>query len=205
LYLNPQTAVAFKKIIQSIKPNSLKTNNGFGFLHIITSSPDFYPKFSFRKQDIDEFGIIFYNNYEEFFVDVNLMECSRSLWTLYEWINESTEKIIYEKMSIEPGDVHRIVEVSNWLMSSIYEIAKLLGRSDLLPVIFSLQNRIKHGVKKELVPLVQIKDIGRARARSLYLSGVHVPSDLFVISESKLSKIPKIGPKLAKKLKKAYT
>ena len=205
LYLNPETAVTFKKIIQSIKPSSLKTNNGFGFLHIITSSPDFYPKFSFRKQDIDEFGIIFYNNYEEFFVDVNLMECSRSLWTLYEWINESTEKIIYEKMSIEPGDVHRIVEVSNWLMSSIYEIAKLLGRSDLLPVIFSLQNRIKHGVKKELVPLVQIKDIGRARARSLYLSGVHIPSDLLVIPESKLSKIPKIGPKLAKKLKKAYT
>ncbi|HEY0580031.1 MAG TPA: DEAD/DEAH box helicase, partial [Candidatus Nitrosocosmicus sp.] len=51
LYLNPETAVAFKKIIKSIKPNSFKTNNIFGFLHIITSSPDFYPKFSFRKQD----------------------------------------------------------------------------------------------------------------------------------------------------------
>jgi helicase len=133
------------------------------------------------------------------------MDCSRSLWTLYEWINESTEKRIYEQIGIEPGDVHRIVEVSNWLISSIFEIAKLLGRSDLLPVIFSLQNRIKHGVKKELVPLVQIKDIGRARARSLYSSGIHMPNDLLVVSESKLSMIPKIGPKLAKKLKKIYT
>lgn len=205
LYLNPETAVSFKKIIQSIKPDSLKTDNEFGFLHVITSSPDFYPKFSFRKQDIDEFGIIFYNNYHEFFFDVDLMNCSRSLWALYEWINESTEKRIYEKIGIEPGDIHRIVEVSNWLISSIFEIAKLLGRSDLLSVIFSLQNRIKHGVKRELVPLVQIKDIGRARARSLYSSGIHVPSDLLNIPESILSIIPKIGPKLAKKLKKTYT
>ena len=205
LYLNPETAVSFKKIIQSIKPDSLKTDNEFGFLHVITSSPDFYPKFSFRKQDIDEFGIIFYNNYHEFFFDVDLMNCSRSLWALYEWINESKEKRIYEKIGIEPGDIHRIVEVSNWLISSIFEIAKLLGRSDLLSVIFSLQNRIKHGVKRELVPLVQIKDIGRARARSLYSSGIHVPSDLLNIPESILSIIPKIGPKLAKKLKKTYT
>jgi helicase len=204
LYLNPETAVTFKKIIKSIKPNSLKTDNIFGFLHIITSSPDFYPKFAFRRQDLDEFGIIFYNNYDEFFFDVDLMDCSRSLWTLYEWINESSEKIIHEKIGIEPGDVHRIVEVSNWLISSIFEISKLLGRSDLLPIIFSLQNRIRHGIKKELVPLVQIKDIGRARARSLYSSGIRMPSDISAVSESRLSMIPKIGAKLAKKLKKAY-
>src|SRR6478736_4078961 len=133
-----------------------------------------------------------------------LMYCSRSLWTLYEWINESSEKIIHEKIGIEPGDVHRIVEVSNWLISSIFEISKLLGRSDLLPIIFSLQNRIRHGIKKELVPLVQIKDIGRARARSLYSSGIRMPSDISAVSESRLSMIPKIGAKLAKKLKKAY-
>ena len=167
LYLNPETAVAFKKIIKSIKPNSFKTNNIFGFLHIITTSPDFYPKFSFRKQDIEEFSILFYNNYDEFFFDVEVMDCSRSLWTLYEWINESTEKRIHEKMAIEPGDIHRIVEVSNWLISSIFEIAKLLGRTDLLSTIFSLQNRIKHGIKAELVPLVQIKDIGRAESTFL--------------------------------------
>jgi len=108
-------------------------------------------------------------------------------------------------MAIEPGDIHRIVEVSNWLISSIFEIAKLLGRADLLPTIFSLQNRIKHGIKAELVPLVQIKDIGRARARSLYSAGIYIPNDLLVISESKLSSIPKIGSKLAKKLKKIYS
>ncbi len=204
LYLNPETAVAFKKIIQSIKSNSFKKNNVFGFLHIITTSPDFYPKFSFRKQDIDEFSILFYNNYDEFFFDVEVIDCSRSLWTLYEWITEASEKRIHDKMAIEPGDIHRIVEVSNWMISSIFEITKLLGRNDLLPSIFSLQNRIKHGIKQELVPLVQIKDIGRARARSLYSYGIYVPNDLLTVSESKLSSIPKIGPKLAKKLKKIY-
>jgi helicase len=81
----------------------------------------------------------------------------------------------------------------------------LLNRKDLLPVLFSLESRIKHGVKAELVPLVQIKDIGRARARSLYGAGINIPNDLLLISESKLSMIPKIGPKLAKKLKKKYS
>jgi helicase len=205
LYLNPETAVAFKKIIKSIKPRSLKTDNIFGFLHMITTCPDFYPKFSFRKQDIEEFSMIFYNNYDEFFFDVELMDCSRSMWALYEWINESTEKRIHEKIGVDPGDVHRVVEVSNWLISSIFEITKLLGRNDLLHTIFSLESRIRHGVKTELVPLVQIKDIGRARARSLYSSGIHIPNDLSIMPESKLSSIPKIGPKLAKKLKKAYS
>jgi helicase len=53
--------------------------------------------------------------------------------------------------------------------------------------------------------LVQIKDIGRARARSLHSAGICIPNDLLVISESKLSSIPKIGSKLAKKLKKIYS
>ena len=70
------------------------------FYILLPTSPDFYPKFAFRRQDLDEFGIIFYNNYDEFFFDVDLMDCSRSLWTLYEWINESSEKIIHEKIGI---------------------------------------------------------------------------------------------------------
>jgi helicase len=81
----------------------------------------------------------------------------------------------------------------------------LQKRNDLLPVIFSLESRVKHGVKGELVPLVQIKDIGRARARSLYSAGIHLPHDLIAIAETQLASIPKIGPKLAKKLKKKFT
>lgn len=205
LYLNPETAVALKKILSAIKPHSVDTNNIFGFLHLITSCPDFYPKFSFRKNDIEEFGYIFYNNSKDFFYDINLMDCSRSLWVLYEWINESTERRINEKTGIEPGDIHRIVEVSNWLVSAIFEISKLLNRNDLLPVIFSLTHRIKHGIKIDLIPLVHLKDIGRARARSLYSAGIHIPDDLKKISESDLSLVPKIGIKLAKKLKKNYS
>lgn len=205
LYLNPDTAVTFRKTINDIKPKSIRPDNVLGFLHVITTCSDFYPKFSFRRQDIEEFSYLFYNNYDEFFTTVDIMDCSRSLWTLYEWIDESTEKRINEKIGLESGDIHRIVEISQWLMSSIFEIAKLLKRNDLLPIIFSLESRIKHGVKTDLVPLVQIKDIGRARARSLHSAGVRIPNDLFTISEAQLATIPKIGPKLAKKLKKKFT
>jgi helicase len=61
--------------------------------------------------------------------------------------------------------------------------------------------RIKHGVKSELIPLIQLEGIGRIRARALYKAGITNVAEIDKISESKLGSIPKIGVKLAKKLK----
>jgi helicase len=61
--------------------------------------------------------------------------------------------------------------------------------------------RIKHGIKSELIPLIQLEGIGRIRARALYKAGVTSVTEIDKISESKLGSIPKIGVKLAKKLK----
>jgi helicase len=61
--------------------------------------------------------------------------------------------------------------------------------------------RIKHGIKSELIPLVQLEGIGRIRARALYKAGITSSTEIDKISESKLGSIPKIGVKLAKKLK----
>jgi helicase len=52
-----------------------------------------------------------------------------------------------------------------------------------------------------LIPLIQLEGIGRIRARSLYRSGITDVAMIEKISESKLGSIPKIGVKLAKKLK----
>jgi helicase len=52
-----------------------------------------------------------------------------------------------------------------------------------------------------LIPLIQLEGIGRIRARSLYRAGITDVAMIEKISESKLGSIPKIGVKLAKKLK----
>ena len=176
-------------------------NHTFGFLHLITESPDFYPKFVLRKRDIEEFCSDIEEHRSELIYPINEFECSRSLWALYKWINESTDKILSDKIGVEPGDMHRIVEIADWLAYSLYEVAKIMRRSDLLLEIHRLRLRIKYGVKEELLKLIRLKGIGRVRARSLYGIGFTDLTDIANASEAQLSAVSNIGPTIAKNIK----
>ena len=210
LYIDPLTAIEFRKAIQSIErtPNSTNDYNKdftnkhtLGLLCLITNSADFYPKLSLRRKDIDELGVIFMQHADELFYQVNEYDCSRSVLALYEWINEANDRVLSDKVGVEPGDMYRIAESSEWLAYSLYEVAKLLRREDLLGSIQSLRLRIKYGVKDELLPLVRLEGIGRIRARSLHDAGVTDVAKIAKTPELKLSRIPKIGPAVARKLK----
>ncbi|MGA8106253.1 MAG: DEAD/DEAH box helicase [Nitrososphaeraceae archaeon] len=181
--------------------NKYNHNHTLGFLHLITESPDFYPKFALRKRDIEEFCSDIEEHRSELVYPINEFECSRSLWALYRWINESTDKILSDKIGVEPGDMHRIVEIADWLAYSLYEVAKLMKRSDLLVEIHRLRLRIKYGVKEELLKLIRLKGIGRVRARSLYGIGFTDLTEIANASEAQLSAVSDIGPTIAKNIK----
>ena len=205
LYIDPLTAVDFKRAIESIGQSKANTNervinHTVGFLHLITSCADFYPKLSLRKKDL-ELTTIIEEYRSELFSEINEVECSRSLLALFEWIHETSDRNLSDRLSVEPGDMHRMVEISNWLAHSLYQVAKLLKRGDLLKELHNLQIRIRYGIREELIPLVRLKEIGRARARALYDAGVVDARKVTETPEAKLSAIPKIGPTLAKRLK----
>jgi helicase len=181
--------------------NIYNTKHTLGFLHLISDSPDFYPKFALRKKDIDEFGGDIEPHRNEQIYPINDYECSRSFWALYKWINESTDKILSDRIGVEPGDMHRLVEVAEWLAYSLYEVAKVMRRSDLLVEIHDLRLRIKYGVMEELLSLVKLKGIGRVRARSLYGAGLTDFSKIANASEAQLSAISNIGTLTAKTIK----
>jgi helicase len=206
LYIDPLTAIEFRKTIQSIDriPNTNKdvvNKHTLGLLCLITNSADFYPKLSLRKKDIEELNAIFTQYADVLFYPVNEYDCSRSLLALHEWINETSDRVLNDKLGVEAGDMYRITESSEWLAYSLYEVAKLLRREDLLGSIYSLRLRIKYGIKDELLPLVRLEGIGRMRARSLYDAGVTDVGKIARMPELKLSRIPKIGPAVARKLK----
>lgn len=69
------------------------------------------------------------------------------------------------------------MESADWLLYSTYEIAKLLGRKDVLPLAMNLRRRIVEGVKEELLELVNLKGIGRVRARMLFNAGFKTVGD----------------------------
>jgi helicase len=201
LYINPVTAVKFRDALQSVEHTAATTKHELGFLHMIADSPDFYPKLSLRKTDYDQLSILIQRRGNELLYPISEYDCSRSFWALCWWIEETTEKVLSDKIGVEPGDMYRIVEVANWLAYSLYEVAKLLRREDLMPELYNLRTRIRYGVTEELLPLVVLEGIGRVKARTLYNSGFTDLSKIAKASQAKLASVPKIGPTLAEKLK----
>jgi len=94
-----------------------------------------------------------------------------------------------------------MAETADWLIHALYEIAKLEKKDEILTEIDSLRSRVVYGIKGELVDLVQIKGIGRVRARILFKNGIKTTEDLTKISVEKLAKMDKIGPLVAENIK----
>ncbi|MGZ5470322.1 MAG: DEAD/DEAH box helicase [Nitrososphaeraceae archaeon] len=220
LYIDPLTAIEFKNELdtlneintnESLKAITQPTQNEYNnliikFLHLISECSDFYPKFSLRKKDMDYF-YNFVNKYmdEDLLFDLTEYNCSRSFLALYEWINESSERNLSDRLGIEPGDMHRIAESADWLLYTLYEFAKLFNRNDILETLSDLRIRTKYGVKQELLPLIKLEGVGRIRARALYNAGFVDIKILKSTAESTISNISKIGPSIAKKIKKQLT
>jgi helicase len=199
LYIDPVTAVAFRDALERIE--RAEGRHTLGFLHLITTSPDFYPKLSLRKKDHDELGLLIQGRGAELLYQISEYDCSRSFWALCEWMEETGDRALSDNMGVEPGDMHRMVEMGEWLAYSLYEVAKLLRREDLMPELYNLRTRIRYGVKEELLPLVALEGIGRVRARVLYAAGLTDVGKIARAPQSKLAGIPKIGPAMAEKLK----
>jgi helicase len=210
LYIDPKTGIQFKNNLDTYNGNKynisnintkVHESNVINFLYWICDCYDFYPKLTLRQNEMEYFQRLFekhrLGSYGLSSYDYTL----KNLVILLEWIDESSEANLNEKIGVEPGDLHRMVETTYWLLYCLYEIAKLIERKDLLLEINILRLRIRHGVKSELIPLIQLQGIGRIRARSLYKAGITEVAMIENISESKLGSIPKIGVKLARKLK----
>ena len=79
------------------------------------------------------------------------------------------------------------------------ELSRILNKKAVLKEIKKVRIRLKYGVKEELLPLVQIKGIGRVRARMLYTSGVRSLEDLRKIPMTSLKRT--LGEKTAESVK----
>jgi helicase len=71
----------------------------------------------------------------------------------------------------------------------------------MIPQLNVLMERSSKGVKAELLPLVRLEGVGRARARILFNSGLKSIEDLKHAPVEKLTQLPLIGSKMAKRIK----
>ncbi|MGD8431833.1 MAG: DEAD/DEAH box helicase, partial [Nitrosopumilaceae archaeon] len=198
LYIDPLTATHFRDSIENV---SKKKKHTFGFLHVITNSEEFFPKFGLRNKDYENTSLMIENHSSELLEPISEYDCSRSLLALQSWITESSEASLSDSLGIESGDMHRMVENANWLTYCMREIAKHVERADLLEELENLRRRIIYGIREELLELVKVKGIGRVRARILFKHKIKTLDDLAKIPVNKLAEIDKIGLTLANNIK----
>lgn len=195
LYLDPLTASWFLERLEETPTSS------FGYIHALSHTLEMRPLPYIRKAEWEELHTIISrredflepvpghwdSDYEEF------MRAVKLALVLEEWIEEAGEDAILKNHNIAPGDLRRRLLRIDWLAYSFQELARLSGKEMILPGLKRLRFRLKYGVKEELARLVEIKHIGRVRARKLYRNGIKTPAELRKNRE-KASKI--VGKKI---------
>ena len=97
---------------------------------------------------------------------------------LEQWINERREQDLLKDFGVAPGALFGKNMIIEWLAYSTIELSKVLGLDHHLIPTNRLSKRVKYGVREELLALVELKGIGRARARKLYRAGITKPSEV---------------------------
>lgn len=177
LYIDPRGAETISTVLRSQERMS-----EIGLLQLLCSTPDMFTLY-LRKQDLPVL---------EQFVDAHeddlWMEFSwddgegfyRSLKTamlVHDWMGEVGEAVICERFNVGPGDVYNTVEGIGWLIHAAGRIAKM-DAPEHADAIVETELRVKHGIKRELLPLIRLRGIGRVRARRLFNNNITSPEAL---------------------------
>lgn len=190
LYIDPLSAVIMIQGIRGVRRPSELT-----LLHVITMTPDM--ELLFVQQSDNWLEDFISEHSSELGNEENLDWLLREAKTasmLLDWINEVHEDRIEDRYNISPGDLMRIAETAEWLMSALHRISKHMDLG-VTYLAERLALRIHYGAGDDLLQLLELKGIGRVRARKLYQAGYRSLEDLKAADRFALSEI--LGPKIA--------
>lgn len=207
LYIDPLSAVRMKKALSAVEEN-MEYITPLSYLHSIAGCVDMFQLY-LRESDYKWLDPLVEEHESEFLIKTPDYESDyetflsefKTAWLLYDWINERSEERITLTYNIGPGDIRNRVDTGQWLLYSLAEMARMLGHKDQMKDIIRLNNRVRYGVKEELLTLVNLSGIGRIRARNLFRYKLRTHSDLKNADIKKLSSIPTIGKFVANKIK----
>ena len=207
LYLDPLSASILRTGLRRAVRRSVRQTgevSDFGLMHLASSTPDFIPLWA-KNSEMERSSALWLktNSVEdELLVDDTLEERLlgkvKSAWMLEMWIQEDTLRSIESELDVSPGDVNHRVDLMGWLLAAgqqvlltddVFSEEHLPVISNIATTIDMLKQRIRHGCKKDLLQLVNIKHVGRARARELAGMGVRTPKDVISMNRSTRNKL----------------
>ncbi len=206
LYIDPLSAVIMLENLaekggreeKNGKEASVRTPTDLSLIHLITMTPDMALLY-IQSADgwVEEFIDL---NQNELFNEENydyLLREAKTSAMLSDWIGEVKEELISERYRIGPGDIRRSAETAEWLMHSLAELSKHLD----LGITFraeQLSVRLHYGAGQDLLSLLDLKGVGRVRARKLHQSGITNREKLKSTDPGEIARL--LGPKIAEKV-----
>ncbi len=132
--------------------------------------------------------------YEDFLRGAKLVR------VLNDWAEERGEDSLMEDFGVTPGELRARIETADWLFYSMQELGMLLGKRGMTGAVRKARLRVRYGIREELLPLVKLKGIGRARARKLFNNGYMSLEKLRGAPITSLTNL--LGPGIAKEIKR---
>ncbi len=117
------------------------------------------------------------------------------------WIDELTYPELKAKFGIYPGEIHNNIYVLEWICYAASRIAAYLRDANMHAKLSVLKDRIKHGIKTDLLGLVSIKGVGRVIARGLFSAGFKSPEEVARADVTQLERVPGVGEKRARRIR----
>ncbi len=184
LYIDPLTA---HNLIEGLNGSSIKGMSYFSLLQLIAYTSELQPLLKVKAKEYEEVQerlleaqtslltkepSMYDADYDDFLASV------KTAMFFSDWSDEKTEEELLEKYSIRPGEVRSKLDHADWLLYSLGELARILQMREQINEIARLRIRIKYGVREELLPLLQLKGIGRVRSRRLFNSRIRTIADV---------------------------
>jgi helicase len=154
---------------------------------------DYHVVTEFVNKHIDEFLVEIPDRFRDVDYEWFLSEVKTAM-LVHDWINEASEKEIAENYNVGPGDIRNLVDTVQWISHALAELAAYLKVPSKRQAR-ELTERVQHGINRELLDLVQLKNIGRVRGRKLFDAGFSRRKDVKNASFETIATL--LGPVIA--------
>ena len=204
LYIDPMSAHimidGLRRAVRRLVRQDLDVTE-FGLCHLIAATPDFLPFWA--KSTEMAFGSPLQQKAalveDELLIESPLEERAlglvKSAWCIEQWYEEIDLRGIEKSLGVSPGDVNTRVDLMAWLLLAAREVLlrddvfaeEHLGHvANLAAMLDLVRARVRGGCKEDLLQLVQVRNVGRARARTLAKMGIRTPADLLAMSVNEI-------------------
>jgi helicase len=176
LYIDPRSAAMIVSTLRTAPEYS-----DIGLLQLICSTPDM-PRLYARNTDRPQLDRMIDEHAEELWLpppeDEDEAEiffrAIKTAMLLSDWTDEMPDARICERYAVGPGDVYGMVESVNWLLHATTELSRMFA-PPFHPRVREYETCMKNGIRRELLPLVRLRGIGRVRARRLFNNKITSP------------------------------